>query len=105
MVAVTIYAEGGGRGKAGNSKFRENFRKFIEQAGLVGNMPAILACGSREDALKDFRVALKGGRPANCPYWWSTAKHLSGRKIDLGSICALMTIGIALAVLRKNMCT
>ena len=59
MVAVTIYAEGGGPGKAGKSKFREGFRKLIERAGFIGNMPGILACGSRDNALKDFRVALK----------------------------------------------
>ena len=67
MVAVTIYVEGGGPGKAGKSKFREGFRKFIERAGFIGNMPGILACGSREDALKDFRVAMKEGEASEVP--------------------------------------
>ena len=59
MVAVTIYVEGGGPGKAGKSKCRKGFRKFLERAGFVGSMPGILACGSRDNALKDFCVALK----------------------------------------------
>jgi len=59
MVAVTIYVEGGGEGKAGKTKFREGFRKFIERAGFVGNMPRILASGSRNNALRDFSVAMK----------------------------------------------
>ena len=67
MVAGTIYAEGGGRGKAGKSKLREGFRNFIEQAGLKGKMPGILAFGSREDAFKDFRVALKEGEASEVP--------------------------------------
>ena len=59
MVAVTIYVEGGGEGKAGRTKFREGFRKFFERAGFAGNMPRILASGSRDSALRDFRIALR----------------------------------------------
>lgn len=67
MVAVTIYVEGGGEGKAGKTRCREGFRKFIEKAGFVGNMPTVLASGSRDSALTDFRVALKEVEPGKIP--------------------------------------
>ena len=58
MVTVTVYVEGGGQGKYLKSKCRQGFREFFEKAGLAGHMPRIMSCGSRNDTLKDFRVAL-----------------------------------------------
>ena len=59
MVTVSIYVEGGGPGKNWRIKCRQGFRGFLEKAGLTGHMPRVFPCGSRDDTLKDFRVALR----------------------------------------------
>ena len=59
MVTVSIYVEGGGPGKNWRIKCRQGFRVFFEKAGLTGHMPRVFPCGSRDDTLKDFRVALR----------------------------------------------
>lgn len=57
MVKVRLFVEGGGTSKALNSICRRDFRKFIEKAKLTGRNPEIVLCGSRTDALDDFRNA------------------------------------------------
>jgi hypothetical protein len=60
-VKVIIYVEGGGEKKDAKdlkSKCRKGFQKFFEKAGLAKQMPAIVACGSRDQAYKDFKKAL-----------------------------------------------
>lgn len=56
MVKVTIYVEGGGNSKELQSRCREGFRKLIEKTNVTRN-PAIVACGSREQTFKKFRIA------------------------------------------------
>ena len=55
MVTTKIYVEGGGRSKVLNTACRKGFSNFIGKAGLAGNMPKIVACGSRGDAYQSFR--------------------------------------------------
>ena len=43
---------------------REGFTKFLEQTGLKGRMPRIVACGSRRDAYESFCTALETGESA-----------------------------------------
>ena len=57
MVNVSVYVEGGGPGKNWRIKCRQGFRGFFEKAGLTGHMPRVYPCGSRDDTVKDFRVA------------------------------------------------
>lgn len=64
MVELHLYVEGGGDSKALHSRCREGFRKFLEQAGLKGHMPRIVACGGRDNAFSDFKTAVAHGRPA-----------------------------------------
>ena len=61
MVTTRIYVEGGGSSKTLNTACRRGFVKFIENAGLAGNMPKIVACGSRNDTYQSFRKAVSGG--------------------------------------------
>ena len=61
MVKIKIYAEGGSRGKLA-TECRQGFRMFFERAGLSGRMPAVVACGSRNDAYDDFCTAVKRPR-------------------------------------------
>ena len=61
-MSTRIFVEGGGNGKDLKSDCRKGFRKFLERAGLVGNMPAIFACGGRQNAYKDFNNAPLTGK-------------------------------------------
>jgi len=57
-VNVEVYVEGGGAGKALKSRCRHGFSEFFRRAGLSGRMPAIVACGSRNDAYDSYCTAI-----------------------------------------------
>ena len=60
-MTTTLYVEGGGDTKLLRSACRRGFQKFIEKAGLAGNMPKIVAQGSRNKAFDSFCRSLAGG--------------------------------------------
>jgi hypothetical protein len=62
MTTVKLYVEGGGDSHALRTACRRGFSQFLEKAGLTGRMPRIVACGSRNDAYKDFCTALSQNR-------------------------------------------
>ncbi len=60
-MSVAIYVEGGGDSKQLRTDCRKGFRKFfenVENAGLEGRMPRIIACGSRNNAFSQFQTRL-----------------------------------------------
>lgn len=60
MVKAKLFVEGGASGpgsKLLQSQCREGFRKLLEKCGFQGVMPAIIACGSRNNAYRDFCIA------------------------------------------------
>jgi len=57
-VKVKVYVEGGGDGQALRTRCRHGFSQFFQSAGLSGRMPAIVACGSRNDAFESYCTAL-----------------------------------------------
>ena len=59
---TNIYVEGGGTSKQLRTACRKGFSKFIEKAGLVGQMPKVIACGSRDDAYNSFRTNHADGK-------------------------------------------
>lgn len=61
---MKLYVEGGGQTNDLRTACRRGFRTFLENAGLVGRMPRIVACGSRDDAFESFCSAVKQGEPA-----------------------------------------
>ena len=63
-MSFQVFVEGGGNKKALKAACREGFRKFIENAGLAGNMPVVVPCGARGDAYNDFRAAHAAGEAA-----------------------------------------
>ena len=67
MVRVTVYVEGGSRGRLATD-CRRGFSEFFSKAGLEGHMPRIVACGSRDDTFKRFCVAMGDMRPAEIPF-------------------------------------
>ncbi len=46
---------------------RRGFQSFFKNAGLSGRMPAVVACGSRNDAYDDFCTAVKRLRANTLP--------------------------------------
>ena len=56
-MSARIYIEGGGSSKEGKVRCREGFRKLFEKCGFAGRMPALVACGPRNDAYDDFKTA------------------------------------------------
>ena len=56
-MSARVYLEGGGNSKEGKVRCREGFRKLLEKCGFTGRMPALVACGSRNDAYDDFKTA------------------------------------------------
>ena len=57
MVKTIIYLEGGGESKELQIRCRKGFNKLLEQNGFKGKMPGLKACGSRNSAFNDFRIA------------------------------------------------
>ena len=57
MVKAIIYLEGGGESKELHSRCREGFHKLLEKNGFKGKMPRLKACGSRNSAFNDFKIA------------------------------------------------
>ena len=55
---VEIYVEGGGDTRALRNACRAGFRAFFRKAGLAERLPSIIACGSRDQALRRFRIAV-----------------------------------------------
>ena len=67
-MSAKLFVEGGGDSKTLKTACRKGFRLFIENAGLRGRMPRIVACGSRGNAYQDFTrenesPACHGGSP------------------------------------------
>jgi Domain of unknown function (DUF4276) len=66
-VKITIYVEGGGDDNACKAKCRKGFKKFFENATLKGQLPKVVACGSRNNAHKDFCTALTQSKSDEFP--------------------------------------
>ena len=62
-MSQTIYVEGGGNGRELKTKCRKGFSSFFGKTTLAGQMPKIVACGSRQNTFKKFQIAL--ARAAN----------------------------------------
>jgi hypothetical protein len=54
---TTIYIEGGGDTRQLHSELRQGFKSLFESSGLKGRLPKVVACGSRNDAYHDFKIA------------------------------------------------
>lgn len=63
-MTVSIFVEGGGKGKDLPGQCRRAFRTLLENAGIKASF-TVTACGGRGDACRDFRKALRiaGSKP------------------------------------------
>jgi len=66
-VRVKVYVEGGGEGQALRTRCRHGFSEFFQRAGLRGRMPAVVACGSRNDAYDSYCTAIAGAGQNDFP--------------------------------------
>ena len=53
-MSVRIYVEGGGDRAEQKNRLRKGFQEFFKKAGLAGNLPEVIACGSRAKAYDRF---------------------------------------------------
>ena len=95
---VKIYVEGGGGSKHLRSLCRRGFSEFFRKAGCSGRMPAVVACGSRQNAYDSFCTAVSKGESAlllvdseapveatcqlGSPSSWMPWQHLASSKED-----------------------
>jgi hypothetical protein len=60
---IRIYVEGGGNGGNTKAVFRQGFREFLQEPAASardkGIRWSIIACGSRNSTLEDFKMALR----------------------------------------------
>lgn len=63
-MTLQIYVEGGGDRAALRSECRRGFSEFFRHAGVAEGRFRVTACGSREQAFRDFRIALANGQSA-----------------------------------------
>jgi hypothetical protein len=72
-VSATIYLEGGSSGPDSKDlqiRCREGFRKLLEKCDYKGRMPRRFACGSRDAAFDDFKIALAAKRASDYVAMW-----------------------------------
>lgn len=55
---MKLFVEGGGDSKSMRAECRKGFRQFLENAGIKGKMPKIIASGSRHSAYEDYCRAI-----------------------------------------------
>lgn len=60
---MTIFVEGAGGGKDQAANLRRGFASFLRKLGLGGRMPRVVACGSRSEALDQFRLEIAEAGP------------------------------------------
>ncbi len=48
---------------------REGFRRILEKSGFKGRMPRLVACGGRNSAFEDFRLAHANGKSQYVGLW------------------------------------
>ena len=58
-MSVTVYVEGGGDSAELKGQCRKGFRALLAKAGFGGRPHRVVACGSRNDAFRDFKIALR----------------------------------------------
>jgi Domain of unknown function (DUF4276) len=67
VVAVKIYAEGGGEGELADTTFRQAWAGFFKAAGLQGRMPGVIRGKSRVRTYDLFKTAVKNAAPGTLP--------------------------------------
>ncbi len=61
---MKLYVEGGGDNRSLQAPARRAFKSLFERAGLEGRLPAVIACGGRAEAFREFPKAMARGEHA-----------------------------------------
>ena len=60
-MSVTVYVEGGGDSAQLKAQCRKGFQELLDKAGFGGRLPRVVPCGSRNQAFRNFKRALRDG--------------------------------------------
>jgi hypothetical protein len=63
-VSAHLYIEGA-ESKEDQIRCREGFRRLLEKAGFTGRLPRLSACGGRDSAFDDFKIAHTSANPGH----------------------------------------
>lgn len=63
--AVWVFVEGGGSSRDEQAEIRKSFSRLFEKALGRRSKPRVIACGGRNQAFKDWKIALKS-EPRTC---------------------------------------
>ena len=79
MVNAILYLEGGGDSKELHTRCREGFHRLLEQCGFdkQRRMPRLVACGGRNTAFNDFKIAHASGKGQFVALWLDSEDVLS----------------------------
>ncbi len=64
---IQLYIEGGGDSDEQDTQFRRGWRRFFENAGLRGRMPAVFRGGGRGSTFDDFQTAVLQKKAGELP--------------------------------------
>jgi hypothetical protein len=67
VVAVRIFAEGGGEGPLLDTLFRQGWSDFFKKAGFEGRLPRVVRGQGRQRTYDLFKTAVSQGRPGELP--------------------------------------
>jgi hypothetical protein len=63
-VSAHLYIEGA-ESKEDQIRCREGFRRLLEKSGFTGRLPRLSACGGRNSAFDDFKIAHSDAKPGH----------------------------------------
>jgi hypothetical protein len=66
MVAVRVYVEGGGSTRREQKALQIGFGQLFGKIATKGSLPAVIACGGRASALREFGMGLRSHPDALC---------------------------------------
>jgi hypothetical protein len=64
FTAVSVFVEGGGSSRHEQAELRKNFSKLFEKILGARKKPSVTACGGRNQAFKDWEIALRSNPEA-----------------------------------------
>jgi Domain of unknown function (DUF4276) len=66
FTAVEVYVEGGGSSRDEQAEIRRSFAKLFKEALGPRNKPTVIACGGRNQAFKDWKIAVRNHPQTHC---------------------------------------
>lgn len=64
--AVWLFVEGGGSSRDEQAEIRKSFARLCDKVLGGGSKPRVIACGGRNQAFKDWKIARRSEQNTNC---------------------------------------